>query len=590
MKSRDVADVVAGGLDLAELVDAAVPMETGAEPGQGGEVFVEGASTLRWAKGEAVLVVPYALRFEVEQRVDGVTCLRGTALVEGGRSRPFVCPAEALGNPRAMNGFLANLLGADFRPAGQRLSATLAAWLEASNPARIEASPDFGFDRSGESFMDAVAVLPHGEGRFSAPPESAGDALGLAPSNPSRARAIAARLLDLWPKVLEDPMLVRALLGIVGWGLVAPVLEAQDRAVAPLLGFLNGPSGVGKSTHAGLVQSFFGDFGTRRAAVSFGSTALAIEEEGYWFRGAGLVVGDVKARVLSDGASAQFLGLLQRAGDRGIRRRLNVVGAATTARPSRATWLFEGEDLPTQEGSAVARLLVLPMPATRRQPERVSALEALRPDLPVVTRGLVDFLLATRPWTALGEAWATRVERVAQALQPANNAVRLAKSAASVLTGAELWRPWLVQNDLDLPGTSADLEAWFVELLGSQSQEVDDQGPGELLLNLVRQLFAMKVASLDNRGQGTCVGALHGDVAYLMPDAILSTLAKHLPQGTLRLPPARSIAKELDRIGALAEHDEARLTKKRRLGEKGAPVATWAVHSALLLDDERGTG
>lgn len=583
MKTRDVADAVAEGLDLALLVDQAEPAESEAPANTDREVFVQGCATYRWWKREAVVVVPYALRFEVEERSAGMTFLRGTALVEGGRGRPFVCPAEVLGNARALNGFLANLLGADFRPAGTRLPAVVAAWLDASDPRRIEASTDFGFDRAGMRFLDAAGVLPEGEGHFAAPVESAAGSLALGAPNADRAAAVVGQLLDLWPRVLEDPLVVRALMGIVGWGLVAPVLEARDRAVAPLLAFLNGPSGAGKSTHSGLVQSFFGDFGTRRAAVSFGSTALAIEEEGYWFRGAVLVVGDVKTRVLSDGASAQFLGLLQRAGDRGVRRRLNVVGSATNARPSRATWLFEGEDLPTHEGSAVARLLVLPLHAARRQPEVVAALEALRPDLPLVTRCLVEYLLANQPWGSLVSQWSARVDRLARVLEPATNAVRMAKSAACVMVGAQVWRPWLVQQGLDLPGTEADLEAWLVELLGAQVREVEDEGPGNLLLDLVRQLLAMRVANLDGQGPGTCIGSLQGAVAYLMPEAVLSTLGKHLPQASARLPPARSIGRELDRIGALAEHDPARLTKKKRLGGKGSPVATWAVRAELLL-------
>ncbi len=105
--------------------------------------------------------------------------------------------------------------------------------------------------------------------------------------------------------------------------------RALDPGVAPLLGFLHGPSGTGKSTHAGVAQCFFGDFGVTRAAVSFGSTPLSIELEGHLFRGAVMVVGDVKVGAIAEGGASKVLGLIQRAGDRAERRRLDNTGRAT---------------------------------------------------------------------------------------------------------------------------------------------------------------------------------------------------------------------------------------------------------------------
>jgi hypothetical protein len=83
------------------------------------------------------------------------------------------------------------------------------------------------------------------------------------------------------------------------------------------------------------------------------------------------------------------------------RRRLDNSGKPLHTQRSRATWLFEGEDVPVTEGSALARLLILPIPDSPRQPELMGRLQALMPRLPAAARGLVDHLLATKPWLAL---------------------------------------------------------------------------------------------------------------------------------------------------------------------------------------------
>jgi hypothetical protein len=130
-----------------------------------------------------------------------------------------------------------------------------------------------------------------------------------------------------------------------------------------------------------VVDRFFGDFANSLGAVSFGSTLLSIELGGSLFAGA------AKAGIIAERRAAKVLGLVQRAGDRAERRRLDNSGKPLATQRCRAIWLFE--DGPVTEGSAPACLLILPIPEPPRQPELMRRLLALMGQLPCVTSALV---------------------------------------------------------------------------------------------------------------------------------------------------------------------------------------------------------
>lgn len=584
-KRRDVADLVAADVDLGSVIDGA--SDTGTTTPRGvGDIYVEGCQTVELTKAGPVVLLPFALLVEQEvTRSDGKT-LHGVIVSTSGPAEPFRLQAEILGDPRALSRALAGALGVRYREAGRRLTAARDAWLAASAPERIRCGDDFGFTSDGRSFVLPNGSLPHGELHFAAPELSSARALDLPPSNPPRAVELAALLLELWPAVLGDPRLARVLLGVVGWALVAPALEARDSQVSPLIPFLVGRSGAGKSTHAGLVQSFFGDFGNRRAALSFGSTALSVEEESYWFHGAVMVVGDVKAGVMGEGGSARWLALLQRAGDRGERRRLDVKGSQQAARASRGTLFFEGEDLPVEEASALARLLVLRMPAAPRNVGQLHQLEAIRKELPILARALVDHLLERQPWRSLLDAYDQTVARLTARLGPANNAVRLARSAAAVLVGGRVWSAFLGDQGLELPSTSQEATSLLVDAARGAIQEVEEGSPAQVFLHLVEQVIAMGGAWLEGvepgaPRRGDCIGKGEPGVWYLMPDPSMAAIRRHLPDAAARLKPAASIAEDLHQCSLLADCDKGRRTKKKRVVAGQPPINTWAIRRQI---------
>ena len=498
---------------------------------------------------------------------------------------PFELPSELLGDMRALNKTLARLMGSHYRvPPAQKQRQILNAWLSTAEGAeQVELLHDYGFAHDGRSFVDHSGTLPEGIRSFRAPAHMAAARLNLEADGAPPPAELAASLLDLWPRVLGCPATVSALMGIVGWGLVAPVLEANNPGVSPLLAFIVGRSGAGKSTHACVVQCFFGDYRDTKCALPFSSTPLAIELESHFFRGAVMVVGDVKSSAIVQGRHAQVLGLIQRAGDRAKRYRLQATGQADHARASRATWLLEGEDVPVTDSSALARMLQLRLPEVTKVPALADELEQLLLYLPTLTRALVLHLLATQPWARLGARYRSLSQALTELAGTASNGVRLAKHIAAVVVGAEVWSSFLATLGLALPADSDALVQHLVVMGHEQLGELEEATPGERFLELLRQLLAGGLAQLgEHEDGGEVVGqwSEDGRIAYLLPAPALGLLRRHFPDAAAGLPPPASIAADLARKDALAETDQGRRTKKARVG--GRSVNTWALRGELV--------
>ena len=583
----DLAEFLADGGDLeSEIAKAEVVQIRGVPRGKESPpefgIFVRERETWERTDDGCHRLAPYALRVDRDVRSSAGRRVEGVVQLAAGRTITFDLPAEVLGDVRALRKTLAGLLGSDFRAPRGKLERMLDAWLDASETEYLALGDDFGFSQSGEQFLYVGGSIPAGETRFGPPADSPAARLELRVGDPI---PVIAELLDVWPPTLGCPQMAGALLGLVGFAVVTPVLEARDPGVAPLLACLHGPSGAGKTTHAGVVQGFFGAFTDTKVAMSLQSTALAIELEAFWFRGAVMTAGDGKEGTLSEESKAKLLGLIQRAGDRAVRRRLTNSGAPQPARPSRATLLFEGEDLPVTEGSGLARLLVLSMPKMPIDFALLHRLEMVAKDLPIVTRALVEFLIRANCWDVLVDLYRSQVERLYGMQRASSNLVRLSKSIAAVAVGLRVWSDWLRECGLAPPCTEAELVDFLVESLGEQVEDVEAAKPGEYFLELVRQLLASGSARLGEADEaGVVVGVWKDDksIAYILDDAVLGQLRRHFPDAARGLSPKRSIARDLKRMDALAEHDNGRLTKKWRVKAGEAGANTWAIRAEFL--------
>lgn len=587
--SGDLCDHLAAGGDLGVLVDSSKPSvrehRADFEPPPDWGVYVRHDRTLEVKEDGVHVLLPYSLHFTRDVSTPEDRYLEGEIRLPNAPPIPFELRSELLGDLRALNKTLARLMGRHYRvPPAQKQRQILNAWLASAEDAEtVELSHDFGFASDGRSFVDSSGSLPSGSRSFQAAPHMAASRLNLhLPGAPPPAE-VAASLLNCWPRLVNCAGTTTTLIGVVGWSLIAPVMEAQSPGVSPLLTFLLGPSGQGKSTHAGAVQCFFGDYRSTRCALPFTSTALSIEAESHFFRGALMVVGDVKASAVSQGGGAHVLGLIQRAGDRAQRRRLASTGEVDRARGSRTTWMLEGEDVVVTDTSALARMLRIDLPVPHRDTTLAAELEGLLPWLPSLTRGLVLNLLDNQPWARLGKRYQVLVRALTELAGSAANGVRLAKHISAVVVGAEVWASYLATLGLALPVDSDALIKHLLVTGHEQLGELEEATPGERFLELLRQLLASGLAQLGEHEDGSeVVGQWSGDgsVAYLLPAPVLGRLKRHFPDAAATLPPPHSIAADLARMGALAETDKGRRTKKARVG--GRAVNTWALRSELV--------
>lgn len=554
-------------------------------------VWVQGRETYRRGGNGDECIAQFVVRFDEERRApEGVT-LFGRVLTSDGQMRRLRLPAESLGDTRALKRAIAGLLASNFVCERRYLEQAANAWLVDSKPdlVTVEVSHDFGFSSDGSRFVDTHESLPSSAEAFEVPVGTPASRLGLAKMRGNKEVArLATRLLADWPS-MNGHGAAEFLLGCVGWAVVAPVMETHA-GVPPLLAWLMGASGRGKSTQALIAQAFFGDFRGEEDLVPFGSTALGIEDQGFFFRGALMVVDDVKQSTLERGGSAAFTTFIQRAYGRGVRLKMNRQGAPDPGRPFRATLLLAGEDLVLRETSSLARVLTFELPPKNEDYRRLGRILDLAPRVSGLTRAFVRWLQNQEGWDVrLFTRLEVHYERLRSAVEGGPNGIRIAKSAAAVLSGLELWLGWL--DHVRVPH-SLSVDHLAHSILGhalDQMAAVDEATPGEQFLNLLRIGLESRRLRVEPDGQhGELVGraVLDSDgeeLVCIVYRAALQQLRTLLEDGE-SLPPLTSIRKSLEAAGALGGCNPGRGSRAVRVG--GQKCATWPIRRSFVFPDE----
>ncbi len=585
----DLLDRIVAGGSLVEALEKAAA-ESHSHPL--GSLYVDADRTYRAGKNGAELVVPFWLRVDEQVQGGELPWIRATVRQPGCAPLPVEFAAETLSDPRQLARILAAALCTNWRSLGRNPSGVVDAWLAASEPfatvRRVTAR--FGLEPDGTRFVDRATEPYTPENnrtvRFHAPAETSATRLGLGRSDPKVARATLAELLSLWPQVLADTVLASTFLGTVGWGLIEPVMRSRVIAPAPLLVFLLGRTGQGKSTHAGIVQCFFGDYAETGPAGVFSSTALALEEEARWYAGAVFCVQDVKAGTVSRSKRPQVVGLFQRAGDGAARRRLSQTGAPTATRAPRTTWFFEGQDLPVaDEESVLGRMLVIELGDHPRQLPLLGRLLGLRPRLPRVSRALVDLLIRDAPWDPLARHWDLISTQAVAALAAVPNAARQAKLIAAVCTGLKAVELLASEWGLALPMSPQSLADALAERQRREAGTRPDLRPGERFLEALRGILATGLVRVEPDGSGTQIGRTLDDCVAVLPAASIAHIQQAMGPSA-HLDPIDTIARDLHDMGALVRRTGDRLQYRTRIKRKTPPVHTWAIGLHYLYPDE----
>ena len=555
------------------------------------DVWVLDRRTFRRGRAGDKCIAEFMTRFDEERKTPDGATLAGRVLSSDGRACTFRIGAEVLGDPRALSRAYASVLGASFICDRRYLEQAVRVWLLESRAEIVttELSYDFGLATDGDRFIDSVESIPPSAMVFECPREVAARRLGLGQRLTSAAEAqLASQLFADWP-ALNGPAPVEFLLGTVAWALVAPVMETLPE-VPSLMAWLIGASGQGKSTHAVTAQAFFGDFHKEEDLVPFGSSALGVEDEGYFFRGALMVLDDVKQKTLERVGVAAFTDFIQRASGRARRSKMDRQGRPNPGRPFRGTLLLVGEDLVLRETSSLARVLTFEIPPKTEDTARLRRVLRMAPRLSSLTRSFVLWLVDQEDWKARVVA---RLEHHLDVLRGSveggANGIRISKSAAAVLTGLELWISWLDQVGVAHPLSVGHLAGEILGHAREQMATIDEATPGEHFLGLLRLGFEAGRLRLEGDDRpGVMVGRAVVDadgeeMVCVMYRAAIQQLRTLLEDGE-SLPPMRSIRKSLEVAGALGGCNPGRGTRAVRVD--GKKTSTWPIRRRFLFPEE----
>ena len=149
--------------------------------------------------------------------------------------------------------------------------------------------------------------------------------------------------------------------------LVGPLLFGTrlKRSFRPYVLFLTGPSGIGKSECARLLQNFYGDFQTLDDLANWGSTPEYCRQEAARGRGNLWVIDDFKRGKIGDLHWTNALRVLMDYADGQGRHRATPGAKVKTGLPLHCALLVPGEDLPSNETAVLARSLVLEFKGSR---------------------------------------------------------------------------------------------------------------------------------------------------------------------------------------------------------------------------------
>jgi hypothetical protein len=188
-----------------------------------------------------------------------------------------------------------------------------------------------------------------------------------------------ARLAEVKRHLVEDYLGLherRVMFSLLGAVALAVLEQHAGGSQRPAL-WLLGQTGAGKSFPAKLAMNCYGDYPLDDGGrfVSWTATANYVERAGYWYRDALYLVDDYKPDVV---AGPQAVRVMQAYADNTGRGRLNSNARAQVTRPIRGLLLSTGEDLPQNNPSTLARMILVDVPNRPKDLERGGRCLAMR--------------------------------------------------------------------------------------------------------------------------------------------------------------------------------------------------------------------
>lgn len=167
---------------------------------------------------------------------------------------------------------------------------------------------------------------------------------------------------------------------------IYPFLE-QDASNKPYV-MLQGESGAMKSTRCKWFANFHGEIVNLK---SFSSTANAIEQEGYWYKNALMIVDDLKLRNLSEHKDLnEMQRIIQNYSDGNNRSRMY----DKYSKPIRGFLMINGEDILFNESSTLARGIILRANGKYYDFESVTLINRISKNFNLITPHFIKYVLS----------------------------------------------------------------------------------------------------------------------------------------------------------------------------------------------------
>jgi hypothetical protein len=434
-----------------------------------------------------------------ERRFEGKIELDGVA-------HPFTIDSDDFADSRKFQAKVFSAVG----PRAQFLGGIAAVRNEVSSlsaPEVIELTTSLGWTADGTAYLTPTGLVDCEGFR----PYRTGEArVDLGVDGPPRGLGLCCGPIDDVKRHLTEDFLRlhdRPIMYTLLGGVALAILERFSGSTQRFAIWLKGLTGAGKSFPAKLAANFFGNYPLNDGGQfsTWSSTANYVERTGYYFRDSLYLVDDYKPEVVT---GPQAVRVLQAYADSSGRGRLQADAKANITRPIRGLLISTGEDLPQNNASSLARMIVVNVPNGAKDHDRGKRCLEMRPSYPALTADFVRWLI-TEGRLAGFAAYVTRHrKRFYEGIAGQQNDSRIAGNFALLAAAFEEIALYLGIPSHDY--VALDLVAIRDQMLGL----VREQQGAIIFMDTLRMLLAYKkVYFLDdpNSSDGMVIGKASGD-------------------------------------------------------------------------------
>jgi hypothetical protein len=369
-----------------------------------------------------------------------------------------------------------------------------------STPERVRHTTAHGWNDDGTCYLTSGGVIDADGWREYRPDEVRVDlsadgphkgSLGLISLEPDELRRAKQVVVEDFLR-LHERLVTFTLLGSVAMAVLEPFGGLAQRPGV----WLTGLTGAGKSFATKLAANFFSDADINDGTKFGGwtSTANYLERCGYYHRGALYVCDDYKPELVKPEHAVR---LLQSYADRNARGRLQADAKANVSRPIRGLLVVTGEDLPENNASVLARLIVVPVPNHRKDLATGRRCIEARRLFRGVTTGFIAWLLREGRLTGFAARVAEHQTRIYERIAGQQNDARISGNFALLAASFEEIAAYLADV---WPGHKAEtagyIEQDLTALLDGMLHLTQEQQASEVFWATLREALEFGRAAL----------------------------------------------------------------------------------------------